>query len=131
MKALIHQNKVVQVAAESFPVHHSMAWADCPDEVHPGWSYLDGDLVAPTPAPMPDPRATMSCGPLQLRRALRQLGLYATIVAAIAQADEETQEAWEYASDVRRLDQMVESMRVALGKTDAEVDAIFELAVTL
>jgi hypothetical protein len=131
MKALIHNHKVVQIADIDFPVHPSMQWAECPAGVQAGWSYSDGEFLAPTPEPMPDPRATMSCGPLQLRRALRQLGLYATITAAIAQADEETQEAWEYASEVRRLEPMVEAMRVVLGKTDAEVDAIFDLAVTL
>lgn len=131
MRALIHNSTVAQVSETDFPVHPSMQWIDCPLEVQPGWPYVDGHFIAPTPAPMSDPRATMSCGPLQLRRALRQLGLYATVTAAIAQADEETQEAWEYASEVRRLDPIIEAMRLALGKTDAEVDAIFELAVTL
>jgi hypothetical protein len=131
MKALIHNALVAQVSPESFPVHASMQWLDCPSDVQPGWSYVGGEFIAPNPEPMSDPRAQMTCGPLQLRRALRQLGLYATITAAIAVADEETQEAWEYASEVRRLDPMIESLRLGLGRTDAEVDAIFELAVTL
>ena len=76
-------------------------------------------------------RQGMVCGPLQLRRVLRQTGDYAAVVAALEQADEETQEAWEYASEVRRLDPMIESMRQAMGRTPEEVDAIFELAVTL
>lgn len=131
MLALIHNTRVAQVALESFSVHPSMQWLDCPAEVQPGWSYIDGAFVAPTPEPAPDPRETMTCGPLQLRRALRQTGDYAAVVAAIGQADEETQEAWEYASEIRRLDPMIEAMRQALGKTAEEVDAIFELAVTL
>ena len=53
------------------------------------------------------------------------------MTAAVAAADEETQEAWEYASEVRRLDSFVEGMRLVLGKTHEEVDAIFDLAVTL
>lgn len=131
MLALIHQHKVVQVAPESFPVHHSMTWLDCPAAVQAGWSYVDGEFVAPAPEPTPDPRLTMTCGPLQLRRALRQTGDYAAVVAALSQADEETKEAWEYASEVRRLDPMIEAMRQAMGRTPEEVDALFELAVTL
>ena len=131
MFALIHNAKVVQVAPESFPVHPSMQWLDCPAEVQPGRSYIDGQFIAPAPEPTPDPRLTMTCGPLQLRRALRQTGDYAAVVAALEQADEETQEAWEYASEVRRLDPMIEAMRLALGKSPEDVDAIFELAVTL
>jgi len=76
-------------------------------------------------------RSGLSCGPLQLRRALRQLGMMATVQAAMAQADEETQEAWEYASEIRRADPMIEAVRVALGKTDEEVDSLFLLAQTL
>jgi UDP-glucose 4-epimerase len=76
-------------------------------------------------------RQSMTVGPLQLRRALRQTGDYATVVAAIAAADEATQEAWEYATEVRRLDPMIEAMRAAMGQTPEEVDALFTLAVTL
>lgn len=131
MFALIHNARVAQVASASFPVHPSMQWVTCTSAVQPGWAYVDGKFIAQTPEPQPDPRLTMTCDPLQLRRALRQTGDYAAVVAAIAAADEETQEAWEYASEVRRLDPMIEGMRVALGKTEAEVDSLFELAQSL
>lgn len=75
-------------------------------------------------------RESVQCGPLQLRRALRQTGDYAAVVAALEQADEETQEAWEYASDIRRMDPTIEAMRRALGKTDEDVDQLFLLAQT-
>lgn len=76
-------------------------------------------------------RQTMSCGPWQLRQALRAVGLYETIKAAMESADELTQEAWEYASEYKRLSPLVEGLRISLGKSDDEVDAIFELAMTL
>lgn len=76
-------------------------------------------------------RQTMSCGPWQLRQALRAVGLYETIKAAMESADELTQEAWEYASEYKRLSPLVEGLRISLGKTDDEVDSIFELAMTL
>lgn len=76
-------------------------------------------------------RGTTSCGPLQMRKALRQTGDYAAVTAAMEQADGETQEAWEYASEVRRTDPMIEAMRLVLGKTAEEVDNLFLLAQSL
>jgi hypothetical protein len=76
-------------------------------------------------------RAGLMCGPLQLRRALRQTGDHAAVQAAIVQADEEMQEAWEYASEIWRTEPMIETMRGALGKTAEEVDDLFLLAQTL
>lgn len=33
MHALIHAGKLVQVAADKFPVHDALVWVDCPDDV--------------------------------------------------------------------------------------------------
>ena len=76
-------------------------------------------------------RASMVCGPLQIRKALRAAGLYQIVASYIETADEEVQEGWEYASEFKRLDPFVLGVQSAIGKTDAEVDAIFALALTL
>ena len=39
MKSLILNNKVVDVQEAEFPVHNSMSWVDCGDEVKIGFSY--------------------------------------------------------------------------------------------
>jgi hypothetical protein len=54
MKALIFENKVAQVAEESFPVHASMIWVDCPDNALAGWLYNpeNGEIY---PEPIPEP----------------------------------------------------------------------------
>ena len=39
MKALIFNNKVVDVKETEFPVHNSMTWVDCGDEVKIEFSY--------------------------------------------------------------------------------------------
>ena len=39
MKALIFNNKVVDVQATEFEVHSSMQWVDCDDTVKIGFSY--------------------------------------------------------------------------------------------
>ena len=39
MKALIFENKVVDVQSTEFEVHSSMTWVDCDDTVKVGFSY--------------------------------------------------------------------------------------------
>jgi len=47
MKALIFEDKIVEVSAESFPVHNSMEWVDCPTDCKAGedWNYEKGVCV--------------------------------------------------------------------------------------
>lgn len=47
MKALIKDNKVLQIETEPFPVHKSMVWVDCPDDCGHGWGYVDGEFLPP------------------------------------------------------------------------------------
>jgi len=39
MKALILNNKVVDVQEAEFPVHNSLTWVNCGDEIKIGFSY--------------------------------------------------------------------------------------------
>jgi hypothetical protein len=73
-------------------------------------------------------RTGMVCGPWQLRQALRATGNYELIKTAMETADELTKEAWEYASEYKRLDPLVEGLRLALGVSHEDVDAIFVMA---
>lgn len=72
-----------------------------------------------------------SVTPLQMRRALRLTGLKATVDAALATQPEEVREEWEYATEILRDNATLDGMAHALGKTDAEIDALFQLAATL
>jgi len=47
MKALIFDNKVVQVQETEFEVSPTMIWVDCPDDCIPGWDFVNGDVVRP------------------------------------------------------------------------------------
>ena len=51
MKALILDNKVVDVVEAEFEVHKSMTWMDCPDNCKAGeWELVDGTIqVIPEP----------------------------------------------------------------------------------
>jgi hypothetical protein len=129
MKALVHENRVVQVEENEFPVHPSMQWITCPDEVVAGYTYENGVFTAPVVEPEPAP-VIMSVGPLQLRRALREVGMYAAVVAYVEAADEEIQEAWEYATEYRRDDPLFPVVQTAMELTDEDVDNLFALAAT-
>ena len=49
MKALILNSKVVQVESQTFEVHPSLVWVDCPDNVTAGWGYENGQFIEPEP----------------------------------------------------------------------------------
>jgi len=51
MKALIFEDKLIEVNTVEFEVHEAMTWMDCPDDCLVGsWEYVDGALqVIPEP----------------------------------------------------------------------------------
>jgi hypothetical protein len=93
-----------------------------------GWTH-DGETF--TPPPVPPAPVPASASPLQIRKALRQMDLKAAIDTFIAAQDEETQEAWEYAVQIDRDNSLIAQAAAVLEKTEADIDALFRLAVTL
>lgn len=68
----------------------------------------------------------------QMLTALHRAGLLATIKSAVvASGDVELQIAFDESQEFQRDNPFLASMAQALGKTDAEVDAIFALAASL
>lgn len=68
----------------------------------------------------------------QMLTALHRAGLLATIKGAVAASgDVELQIAFDESQEFQRDNPFLATMAAALGKTDAEVDAIFALAATL
>ena len=65
-KALILNNRVVDVVATEFDVHSSMTWMDCTDNCKAGWTVVSGTITAP-PA---DPAQTYSSNRRQKYKAL-------------------------------------------------------------
>lgn len=76
-------------------------------------------------------RAALICTPRQARLALKQAGLLAVVTAWIATADEQTQIEWEYANEIRRDHAAITGAASALGVTDVQLDALFEVAMQL
>jgi len=77
------------------------------------------------------PEIPVSVTPRQFRQALTAIGLRATVEAAIAGADQDTKDWYEYSNAFERANPVLNAMAVTLGKSGAEVDALFELAKTL
>lgn len=94
------------------------------------------DLIATVeasiqPAPPAPPAPPISVTPYQIREALNMLGLRAAVESAVAAGSQSLKDKWQFAQEFKRDNQTVIELGLALGKTDAEMDALFQLAETL
>lgn len=99
-----------------------------------GWQLVNDIVVPciepiPVPEPLPEPKPQV-VSPWQMRRALNQLGLRAAVEGAIVNADQDTKDGWEYASEIRRDNPLIIGMATALGLGDAELDHLFLTAAS-
>jgi len=78
-----------------------------------------------------EPKPVISVSPWQIRKALTVTNLRDSVEAAVAASDQNTRDAWQYATAFVRDDPLVIAMRESLGKTVEEIDALFELAASL
>ena len=92
------------------------------EEIEAGITYVT------TPKP---PSVPAEVSPSQFRRALTQLGLRDSVEAAVAGADQDTKDHWEFAIFVARTDPAVNAIGAALGLTAEQIDEVFILAITL
>lgn len=76
-------------------------------------------------------RASLSVTPLQIRRALRSLGLFEGFNNYLASAPEEVVEEWEYAVQIDRNNEVIVKGVLELGMSEETVDDVFKLALTL
>jgi hypothetical protein len=74
----------------------------------------------------------LKCTAWQFRKALNALGLRDAVEAAIAASgDQNIKDGWQYTSEFHRYAPLVIQFGQVLGKTGAEMDALFALAGTL
>lgn len=89
----------------------------------------------PQPADPVIPAIPLSVTMRQARLALLQTGKLAQVNTAVAAmpgaAGDAARIEWEFSSTVERHRPLVESLGVALGMTDAQLDDLFTLAATL
>jgi predicted component of type VI protein secretion system len=67
----------------------------------------------------------------QVRKVLTQFNLRVRVEAAISQADQNTKDAWQYASSFERDNEVLLAMGEALGMSDTQLDSMFEIGITL
>ena len=72
-----------------------------------------------------------SVTPLQMRKALRHIGLKATVDFFIQTLDEEVVEEWEYATTIDRTNPTIAMAAKLLGLDDAQVDDLFRIASSI
>ena len=97
------------------PVSDGMVWDDQIQNIRPA---LEGEI---RPVILPVTAA-------QFRLALLELGLLDEVETFVAAASREIQLNWEYRLEFERDHPLVIGVGMALGKTDAEIDAVFQLA---
>lgn len=69
--------------------------------------------------------------PRQIRRALSQIGVRQAIEDWVQTQGITVQDSWQYATEVTRDNALVIAACATVGKTDADLDALFALARTL
>jgi len=47
MKALIHNEKIIEITENTYPVHESLIWIDLPQGAEVGDGYVNGELIKP------------------------------------------------------------------------------------
>ena len=76
-------------------------------------------------------RAAMSCTPWQIRKAMTSMGIRADVESAVNSAGQEVQDAYAFALEFKRLDQFALGIAAKLEKSDAFMDELFELGMSL
>lgn len=90
-----------------------------------------GEYTAPPAPPAPSAPVPESVSPRQIRQALTRAGLRVQVEAAVAAADQDTKDWWEFATEFRRDNEHVVAMGAALGVPAAQLDALWTLAAAL
>ena len=88
------------------------------------------DLPPVTPVP-PQPPVTvfpLSVTPRQIRLALTQMGLRQAVEDFVSSQDITVKDSWEYSTQFERNHPLLLGAAQALNKTEADIDALFELA---
>lgn len=73
----------------------------------------------------------VSVTPLQARLALNAAGLRSSVETALAKADQDTQDHWEFASLIHRDNPIVATVAEQLGLSSQKVDDLFRQAAKL
>lgn len=88
------------------------------------------DYEVKNPLVVEEPVVIPPVTPRQIRLALSQLGLRSAVEAAVASADQDTKDTWEFATSCDRDNPLLVGMATSLGMTSTDIDNLFLLAGT-
>lgn len=77
------------------------------------------------------PNSITTVSPRQIRMALTRAGLRDQVEAAVAAGDQDLKDWYEFSITFERTNAQVAAMGQALGQTEAQLDALWQLAATL
>ena len=100
-----------------------------PSEAQESWRWDGTDIVVNAEA-LRQIKYSGTVSAFQIRVALNQLNLRSQVEAAVAAGDQDLKDAWAFAPRFNRFNAQVLAMQSALNLTDAQVDALFDLAAT-
>jgi hypothetical protein len=113
--------------------HKKVMWYTVAREVGNTFTGLVGSnwvIRTPDPSSLP-PVVPTSITPRQCRLILLQQDLLASVEAMIAQQDEATRITWEFASEFKRDDPLLNQLGIALGLTQQQIDEFFIAAAQI
>lgn len=135
--ALLIDKKFIEIRSyESKPQdipHKKITWHDVVREYGTPFEGLkNGNWVIRTidPSTLPPP-VPYSITPKQVRLLLLQQNLLANVEAMIAQQDEATKITWQYDSEFRRNDPLLDQLAIELNLTEQQIDEFFIAASKL
>ena len=90
------------------------------------------NMSKPKPLTATQKRALLKpLSPAQVRLVLNQFGLLAQVESAVAAGDKTLQVEWEFRNEFARDNVTLLIMATALGMTEAQLDNMFEIGITL
>lgn len=123
--ALMSNGVVINVVDQGTPPTIPGEWLACPGHVGPRYTYDGTDWREPA-ASVPQ-----SVTPRQFRQALTRAGLRVAVESFIASADQDTKDWYEFSNSFERQNSVLIAAAHGLGKSDADIDALFVLAAGL
>ena len=124
-KALVLNNKVIQISETNFDVAEPLQWVDCDEQVSVGWFYENNIFVAPDEVVIIPSPVTMR----QARLALLSIGKLSDVETVIDSLDEPDRSAarieWDFSNEVHRDKAFVMQLGPALGLSDTDLDNLF------
>lgn len=109
--------------------YNAIRWTD--PRFKPSWADLVAKAETFAQQDLEQWRNNASVGPIQMVRALTELGMYDGVVAWVESTNDPIiQWSWNRATEFRRADEFIESARIGMSLTEEQVDDVFRLALT-